>query len=455
MNMTTAAYFAEGSRTSYVWGAATTLYCLAAALACGCTDIPFLILATINAAVCSLMIFAPGSGPFSLNKFINLFILIFFVLANSVQYASGACATAFAATFSRDAYLLFQGLTFAGLLAFNGLYLAVYFPASRRRGRSLSRTRRKANGTRLVILSAAAAVVIFAFCGFDIPTMFSRGGWQRYADSSWMAGRQEVMLLFQRVVRPVPACCLLIGILTGAGSRRIAVLLAIALAASFPTAMPRSLAAALWLPPVLAVAGRYLHRDAAMLLMIFCILIAFPLLDSFRYADEGRDIEYGTRYFNTLNYDASQMTMAAVETDTVTGGRQLLGAVAFFAPRRVWPDKPEGSGHLIAGMRGAAYRNVSMPWFGEGYVNFGWTGVAVFTLVLALAAAACDARFKPKDVCGGNGVISYGCYLILIASILFLMRGSLMASLSALTGNIVSYVACCLATTRRQSRTHA
>ncbi len=455
MKLPTANYFFGYSRMSYIWATATTLYCLAAILLCGCSDISFFSLSAVNAAICSLMIFAIGSGPFSINKYINLFILIFFVLANGVQYASEVCTTSFSISFDRDSYLLFQGITTLCLLIYNGLYIVIYVKSDKGHGRSSDLNAVCVNKTALVILSTTSAIVIFAFCGFDISTMFSRGGWQQYADSSWMMGRQEVMLLFQRVIRPIPAYCLLIGILSGVGRRRIILLLLIAVVVSFPTGMPRSLAAAIWLSPLLIAAGRYLHRDAAMLLMILCLLVAFPLLDSFRYADKGREIEYGMRYFNTLNYDASQMAMAAVETDTVTHGRQLLGTIGFFVPRKVWADKPEGSGHLIAGIHGASYRNVSMPWFAEGYINFGWVGVVVFTLILAWISAITDIRFAWKKRPAKNNILTYGCYLILTASILFLMRGSLMASFSALVGNLLSYVLCCMGSTHRLRHVHA
>lgn len=456
-----ATYFNGGAKAnrSYIWATLAVLYSLSCALYAGCGDALYLVLATINAAICSVMIFAPGAAPVSLNKIVNLFMLLFFVVANSIQFATDNLVISFYLPFSRHDYIILQTATCIGLILFNAIYLAVYLPWSRR-ARHTDLCKRvsleRVNFKLLVTVSAVAALVTLALSGFDPTTLFSRGAWQRYADSSPILGYKSVTLLFQSFIRPIPALCLLIGVISRRQWKDLVILLLLALFADFPTALPRSLAAAMWLPSIIFLAEKYMSHNFAMLCIIAGILIIFPMLSSFRYTDSGiRNTVYGIGSFNTITYDASQMTMAAVKTDSVTSGRQLVGAVGFFVPRKIWKDKPGGSGHFVADIHKANYSNVSMPLPGEGYVNFGWPGIAIFTFALALITARADALFRPSGrVCRRN-ILPEGYYLIAASLLLFIMRGSLMASLSMLAGTLLSFTLCCLISVRRANQTNA
>lgn len=461
MSNSLATYFNGGAKAnrSYIWAALATLYSLGCALYTGCSDALYLVLASVNAAVCSAMIFAPGAAPISLNKIVNLFILLFFVVANSIQFATDNLVISFYLPISRHDYIILQTATCIGLILFNTIYLAVYLPWSRR-ARHTDLCKRvspeRVNFKLLVTVSAVAALVTLALSGFDPTTLFSRGAWQQYADASPILGYKSVTLLFQSFLRPIPAFCLLIGVISNQRLKKLAILLLLALFADFPTAIPRSLAAAMWLPSIIFLAEKYMSRNFAMLCIIAGILIVFPMLSSFRYTDEGmKKTAYGIESFNTITYDASQMAMAAVKTDSVTCGRQLAGAVGFFVPRRIWKDKPEGSGHLIANIHRSHYSNVAMPWPGEGYVNFGWPGVAIFTLALALITARADALFRPSGKVCRRNILPEGCYLISASLLLFIMRGSLMASLSMLVGTLLSFTLCCLLSVRRANQKNA
>lgn len=55
-----------------------------------------------------------------------------------------------------------------------------------------------------------------------------------------------------------------------------------------------------------------------------------------------------------------------------TNGRQLLGCFLFFIPRTIWKTKPIGSGALVAEIIGQEHTNISMPFIGEGLINFGF-----------------------------------------------------------------------------------
>ena len=94
-----------------------------------------------------------------------------------------------------------------------------------------------------------------------------------------------------------------------------------------------------------------------------------------------------------MNYDASQLFMATMKTETITYGNQLSGALLFFVPRSVWPEKPKGSGHFLTEKYNGVFNNVSMPFFAEGYINFGWFGIIGFTVFIALLTSKIDQSF--------------------------------------------------------------
>ena len=84
-----------------------------------------------------------------------------------------------------------------------------------------------------------------------------------------------------------------------------------------------------------------------------------------------------------MNFDASQEFMIAMKWQTITWGYQLLGALFFFVPRAIWATKPIGSGAMLASHQPRAFTNIAMPYWGEGYMNFGILGVVIFTIILA------------------------------------------------------------------------
>jgi len=94
--------------------------------------------------------------------------------------------------------------------------------------------------------------------------------------------------------------------------------------------------------------------------------------------------------------------MAAIkysEIESITYGRQLVGALLFFVPRSIWPNKPVGSGHFVAeNMLMTRYSfwftNISMPFPGEGYINFGILGIILFAFILALVSKITDNWYQ-------------------------------------------------------------
>lgn len=141
----------------------------------------------------------------------------------------------------------------------------------------------------------------------------------------------------------------------------------------------------------------------------------------------------------SLDYDAWSNFMAAIkysEIESITYGRQLVGAVLFFVPRSFWPNKPVGSGHFVAeNMLMTRYSfwftNISMPFPAEGYINFGILGIILFAFILALVSKITDKWYKYNDL-----RLFFSLYVCF--HMIFMLRGDLMSSFAYLVGNLLA-----------------
>lgn len=142
---------------------------------------------------------------------------------------------------------------------------------------------------------------------------------------------------------------------------------------------------------------------------------------------------------SSLHYDAWSNFMAAIkysEIESITYGRQLVGAVLFFVPRSFWPNKPVGSGHFVAeNMLMTRYSfwftNISMPFPAEGYINFGILGIILFAFILALISKITDKWYKYNDL-----RLFFSLYVCF--HMVFMLRGDLMSSFAYLVGNLLA-----------------
>lgn len=167
------------------------------------------------------------------------------------------------------------------------------------------------------------------------------------------------------------------------------------------------------------------------------LFVIFPFLNIFRRWSGHIDFKWSMDFLDNINFDASQIFMAVMHDGWITLGRQLFGALFFFIPRSLWIGKPVGSGHAFTTLHGASFTNVSMPFFAEGYVNFGYFGVFLFTIGIAWLCAKLDAFYwyRWKNLSDDTG----GFYLIFLGAIIFVLRGDLLSSLAYTIGTMTCY----------------
>jgi len=419
----------------------------------------FLITATINTFITSFSLFAYSNQSFSLYKLLNLFILLFFVLANAFQYSKGVVVTSLFIDFKPEDYESFQFLTLAILFLYNIIYLYT----TRYKIHSFKKTKTTKTLTHspknklsrdriLLFLSIFALIAVFLRVGGNPNRLFFRGIQEGEAGGfvSIGSGSQMEALIFDKIIRPIPFCCYLLSIFLHTNKKVRVYLFFSMLLAVFPTGLSRNAAAMYWLPVILTRFTYFQRKNVFVFLMALGILVIFPFLDNFRHYNGEIETEFSLDYLYTMHFDSSQEFMTAIKMHLITNGRQLLGVLFFFVPRSIWPTKPIGSGAYMASQQFDVFSNISMPYFGEGYVNFGYYGVFVFTIFIAWFTANLDCNYWYKYRRKKNEyTLLIGIYLIVLASIIFILRGDLMSSFAYTVGTCLSYLFVFLIATKK------
>lgn len=160
----------------------------------------------------------------------------------------------------------------------------------------------------------------------------------------------------------------------------------------------------------------------------------------------------GIEYFYQGHFDGFEMlghSVGYVKENDITFGLQLLGAVLFWVPRAIWPDKPIGSGDFVAyeyissSFSLLGNSNFSMPMIGEAYINFGIVGVCLIFLLVGALCGREDMRFhliNRYEAFTKGSYFSYAAsmgmwrYVMFLGMFLFLLRGDLMSGFSFVFG---------------------
>ena len=120
-------------------------------------------------------------------------------------------------------------------------------------------------------------------------------------------------------------------------------------------------------------------------------------------------------------------------------GMQTLGALLFWVPRSLWPDKPVGTGSMVAKDSGYVFTNYSVPIMTEPFVDFGWLGVPFYALAFGWLLAAVDrgywsptpssTSYEPRGVRRMDVI-----YPFWLGLVLFMTRGDLLSSFAYTVG---------------------
>jgi hypothetical protein len=180
------------------------------------------------------------------------------------------------------------------------------------------------------------------------------------------------------------------------------------------------------------------------------LFVALPVLNLARYTLT-TDINFAHYHQDDLytilssgDFDAYEQLCNTVNINPnllPNTGSQLVGNALFFVPRKIWKEKPDGSGKFIADHFGLAFDDLSEPLPAEGYINFGLTGLLAYAIVFGLVLAHLDARYwKAEDNASLRGApdVLRLAYPFLVGFAFVMMRGDFLSTFSWTCGLIAS-----------------
>jgi len=205
----------------------------------------------------------------------------------------------------------------------------------------------------------------------------------------------------------------------------------------FPSGLPRFQIAAVYIALMLVHIKTFNNKYFFKIAILVGLLILFPLLGVFRHISINTIFNSTIKIFNPIelfltgDFDAYSMlarSLIYVDFNGITFGKQLLGSLFFFIPRAIWPTKPIGSGAMVGDSFNWQFTNISMPFIGEGYINFGLFGVIIFAVFLGYINSRLDMSYKIKTEISDSISALKIYYPVLIGFLFFILRGDLLSS---------------------------
>lgn len=188
---------------------------------------------------------------------------------------------------------------------------------------------------------------------------------------------------------------------------------------------------------------------AAVIGLLVALLFVFPLADAFRYDERDFTVApLSQDLVRSPDFSMYQQELNAqlyVRESGHTLGRQALGAVFVFVPRRWWPDKPIATGDLISR---TTVLNASDSLWAEAYVDGGYGAVFLFFLLYGRTTFLMERAYLHRV----KGVVSAAVVFVpLFAGFqILILRGSLQPVIGELVPVGLVAFACC-SWQRRQS----
>ena len=222
----------------------------------------------------------------------------------------------------------------------------------------------------------------------------------------------------------------------------------------FPAGMARNMTGIIYLGLYTIIRINFYKKNKNSIryfaLFIISFVIIFPFLNSFRRVgietiNIGESIHTTfdniTNDYATENYDAFSMIGTIRQHSISHGkeyGKQLMGSFLFFIPRKIYSNKPVGTGSMVLTAKGKEFTNVSAPLIAEGQINFGTIGVILFSVICGVLASTLDKRYWNTIDNEEDSYLKL-VYPFLLPAFFFMMRGDMMSTYSNMAAYIVIF----------------
>lgn len=394
----------------------------------------FIFLALIG--LFSLLFLMLLGNTFSIVKLINLFSLVFFCLAPWQQYSSDWVAwqsNGLVSNYSDALWIKTAIVILIGLLVFNISYLV--FLLKPKKTMTFSPQNTLLTQRKRIFL---VVITLFSFL-FLLATKNLTGSTTLVNYSSWNSQ------LFN-VIRFIPVASFLYLVLSYHNNKQrmirkmsFYIILTIILIVFFPFNgnLARYILFGVYIMMLCAFITRAKSKSLFVLLLFEAFLYVFSnsrgMTNLLQILNQRFD-------FNHVDFDAYQIFMNMIrytdQTSVVWGGN-IISAFAFFVPRSLWVGKMENSGGIAVSYYGSWFTNVSAPLFAEFYFAFGIIGVLILSFFLGKLIEKIDSWYKSASV------FKQGIRCIYVGLIIYIMRGSLLATVAYSLIYLIVWFALC------------
>ncbi len=383
-------------------------------------------------------IFRKRQPPFSLYKMFNLFNLFFFGFAPWLQFINKVTFWRLD-TIPTSLYQITNVIIIVLIIIFNSVYALSFTKNNRQIIDKIEVTQKsltvsKLNLIILLIVSVIAFIFTFFMHDYNVMQLLLRG--MEGANTKEIGITDQIANNF---IRPMPMIIFIFYLMCRKPNVIMAFILgALAIITVPPTGVASLFAAATYIPLLLVTLPIMRKGEIFTTCFILGLLIIFPFLNNFRHFNIDNEIgfEVNVDMFLEGHFDAYQNFASILGSETITYGQQLLGAIFFFVPRSIWPQKPVGSGYMIAQTENYSLENISMPFLAEGYINFGIIGSIIFVIVLALFCKKLDMQYWYRS--NYTNLTFNIQYLFLCGLSFFILRGDMMNGIAYTTGIMIS-----------------
>lgn len=402
----------------------------------------------------SLLIFTVGlvnlfcykDEPYSLHKVVNLFFVFFYSVAPIVQYHNKVRLWGGNVLFTEADYENTSLVLLLILIFYNIIYSLLRALSIKKRSQKATpifnnKPFKKSELLYFLLITVIVFIIQLYINQFNLLSLLFRGG--EYSTS--LKIDQSISLIIGTFVRPIPIIILsfigVVGVREKSVKFLVWIISVLAILSVFPSSMPRFMVAAFYMPLLFIFCKRIMRkRNVFILMMVIGILIVFPFLNNFRNFSSESRVVLGLDYemFSQGHFDAYSILLRVLKLDIITYGYQITGALLFFIPRQYWPTKPLGSGYTIAHLYNLDFDNISCPYFAEGYINWGWLGVVLFTIILSIFTVWADKKYWQG--LSYTDSVNRIRYYLLIGLLFFMMRGDLLSTASFTVGILCSFL---------------
>ena len=164
-------------------------------------------------------------------------------------------------------------------------------------------------------------------------------------------------------------------------------------------------------------------------------LLLLPLTSLLRSGMTGISIESIFQAFSSLEFSAYTVLVDGMEVKDFPSDNYTLSHLFIFIPRLIWDSKADAIGAFIADNSGYVYHNVGVISFYNPYVDYGYTGLFVASILFGILLRKADVFRITPDF--RNRKFMYS--LCLLVSIPMIFRGDLSTAMIGLYASILAY----------------